>query len=1139
MKFIKLEIQNLASLDRQGGETINFEEGALGDSTIFSIVGPTGSGKSTILDAICLALYNRAPRYPRKKGDRNQNIEIFGSLEEEEKNRLAPTDSRNIITRGKRDGFSKLTFLANNGTVYRAEWYVRKKTKRFEEPTLSLYKINVANGVQSEVIDDWSKLPQIIGLDYDQFLCTVLIAQGSFANFLKAKENERYELLEKLIGCEELYTGIASKIKQQKEEAVKAFELIAADFKAQEKDIIAEEDLNALTTRIEELEKIEKTISEELRNITEALAWYAENDRHQENITKFQAAFNEAKENMEAFAEQANRLSLHDATLPAVSLFKDIKTIEANILTHEKSLEAFRKTISEKEQLIKTEEEVALKQLKFSAKEASDEYERQKPHINKAREIKTELDVAKTSLAEKNKAKDDAAKAKEKADREVADNEKSITKAEAALGKAQKSLAALQEEIDNKEKLLREEAEKAVNAYATEARKLDDCDAATIQDAKTQAENTLTDMKSAIRIQNELKSKQENRQDNLNLQKQLSERNHLISEQLKTFQIEALSEELDTLVSSYTLMTSENWDMHRGKLVEGKPCPLCGATNHPYHDKDAVVPVINNMAKLIEQTRDKLNKQRDENQQLTQEQSKNNGLLHGIKKPLETLESEIANLTKEWNEVQLRIEAQLHCALRIEETSIPDLLPEIEKNVEETTSRLKAYNALQKRVDELRKTKEAKEKDLQDYAKTATEKVQAATEKVTSSTTLLETEKGKTPNLKSQQQEKAEALKSSEEALLKVQQEVDAKTTALKHEIGDMQPDAYEKTLTDAKAKAEEAVRTKTEAISLLREQLNEVKGKESATKTQKENEKTVAISKKDELATWLSDYNEAHAGQSLTEENIALLYSSTDKWEDIRAQQKQLREIYTSAATTLKNEAEAYNRHQQSRPPLSQTEERAALLQRKAELEAHSNQELVDAKARLQRHNAAKELMGNIFMQKQDAENVKREWEEVYDAIGNDGKTLRKIAQCYTLRFLIEHANAEIRKFNSRYELQHVKNSLGIRVIDHDRADDVRDTTSLSGGETFIVSLGLALGLSSLSSRNISFENLFIDEGFGTLDPTALDSVIDSLSVLQSSQGKKVGVISHTDTMFERISTQIRIIPNGNSGSSHIEINP
>lgn len=218
---------------------------------------------------------------------------------------------------------------------------------------------------------------------------------------------------------------------------------------------------------------------------------------------------------------------------------------------------------------------------------------------------------------------------------------------------------------------------------------------------------------------------------------------------------------------------------------------------------------------------------------------------------------------------------------------------------------------------------------------------------------------------------------------------------------------------------------------------------------------------------------------------------------------------------------------------------QKEALLTKKAELENVSNQELIDTKARLQRHNMAKELMGNMFAQKQKAEAAKCEWEQIADAIGGDGKTLRKIAQCYTLRFLIEHANVEIRKFNSRYELQQVKNSLGIRVVDHDRADDVRDTTSLSGGETFIVSLGLALGLSSLSSRNISFENLFIDEGFGTLDPDTLATVIDSLAMLQSSQGKKVGVISHTDTMSERITTQIRIIKDGNSGSSHIEIYP
>jgi DNA repair exonuclease SbcCD ATPase subunit len=183
--------------------------------------------------------------------------------------------------------------------------------------------------------------------------------------------------------------------------------------------------------------------------------------------------------------------------------------------------------------------------------------------------------------------------------------------------------------------------------------------------------------------------------------------------------------------------------------------------------------------------------------------------------------------------------------------------------------------------------------------------------------------------------------------------------------------------------------------------------------------------------------------------------------------------------------------------------------------------------------------MMGKMAEQLQEALQTKTDWEQITAAIGTDGKTLRKIAQCYTLRFLVEHANDEIRKFNNRYELMQVKNSLGIRIIDHDRADDIRDTTSLSGGETFIVSLGLALGLSSLSSRSVSFENLFIDEGFGTLDPETLDTVIDSLAVLQSSQGKKVGVISHTNSMSDRITTRIRVVKKGNSGSSYIEIEP
>ena len=222
MKLLKLEIQNLASLDRPDGEVIDFESGALGESTIFSIVGPTGSGKSTILDAICLALYNRAPRYPKEKGERNQKIEIYGDMEETEKNRLAPTDGRNILTKGKKEGYSKVTFLANNGNIYRAEWYVKFMRTNYQNAITSLYKLTPDGDRCIESEEDWNQLQQIIGLDYDQFLRTVLIAQGAFADFLNASVEDRYELLEKLVGCKETYTAIAKEINARKEKATRS-----------------------------------------------------------------------------------------------------------------------------------------------------------------------------------------------------------------------------------------------------------------------------------------------------------------------------------------------------------------------------------------------------------------------------------------------------------------------------------------------------------------------------------------------------------------------------------------------------------------------------------------------------------------------------------------------------------------------------------------------------------------------------------------------------------------------------------------------------------------------------------------------------------------------------------------------------
>ncbi len=152
------------------------------------------------------------------------------------------------------------------------------------------------------------------------------------------------------------------------------------------------------------------------------------------------------------------------------------------------------------------------------------------------------------------------------------------------------------------------------------------------------------------------------------------------------------------------------------------------------------------------------------------------------------------------------------------------------------------------------------------------------------------------------------------------------------------------------------------------------------------------------------------------------------------------------------------------------------------------------------------------------------RVWEQLNDLIGSaDGKKFRNFAQQYSLDVLLSYANRHLQEVARRYRLQRVKESLALVVIDQDLGDETRSVHSLSGGESFLVSLALALGLASLSSHRVKVESLFIDEGFGSLDVDSLQIAMDALDNLQA-QGRKVGVISHVQEMTERITVQIRV---------------
>ena len=188
--------------------------------------------------------------------------------------------------------------------------------------------------------------------------------------------------------------------------------------------------------------------------------------------------------------------------------------------------------------------------------------------------------------------------------------------------------------------------------------------------------------------------------------------------------------------------------------------------------------------------------------------------------------------------------------------------------------------------------------------------------------------------------------------------------------------------------------------------------------------------------------------------------------------------------------------------------------------------------------HNKAlheAELMRKRF---DDAEENLRWWQRLNTLFGSaDGKKFREIAQSYTFEYLVQQANAQLCQLSPRYRLRTVEGTLALQIIDCEMFDQQRYVSSLSGGETFVVSLALALSLANLSSEGLSIGSLFIDEGFGNLDQDSLNLVMQALANLQSQQGRKVGIISHTEAIRTQISPRINVIKKAIGGESFIRV--
>ncbi|MFJ4145696.1 AAA family ATPase [Pseudomonas sp. NPDC089734] len=286
-----------------------------------------------------------------------------------------------------------------------------------------------------------------------------------------------------------------------------------------------------------------------------------------------------------------------------------------------------------------------------------------------------------------------------------------------------------------------------------------------------------------------------------------------------------------------------------------------------------------------------------------------------------------------------------------------------------------------------------------------------------------------------------------------------------------------------------------------------------------------------EQIREWRSSHHE------LDDATLEVLLTYDDsRIDELRQQLSRSEKALEQAKVLLHEREERLQQHQAQHNDVIDSEQlTTALLQAQTHYEA-SEQHCADLRARLsedeQRRNANSELQARIAL----ATSEYQRWARLATLIGSaEGDKFRKIAQAYNLDLLVHHANAQLKQLVRRYRLKRGGSMLGLLVLDTEMGDELRSVHSLSGGETFLVSLALALGLASMASSTLRIESLFIDEGFGSLDPESLQLAMDALDGLQA-QGRKVGVISHVQEMHERIPVQIKVRRQGN-GLSTIEV--
>lgn len=989
MKILAIRGRNLASLE--GEFEADFTSEPLLSAGIFAISGPTGAGKSTILDAMCLALFARTPRTDQAK---ENNVKLRDVNEEV----LPQSDPRFLLRRGTASGYAEVDFLALNGYRYRSRWSVGrardKENGRLQSPRVTLHNIDKEEEEQGTRSELQARVVELIGLTFEQFTRSVLLAQNDFSTFLKAEQGEKASLLEKLTGTE-LYSAISRTIF--------------------EKNAVAKEAYDKIQARIQGIELLTEEVEQEL-----------------------QARLKESETSL---------LALEKAKAEQQTLQEAVKSTEQQIATRQTQQKDAAAKLEKATELLNAARK-DYEQGLVEEQRSESEFKALQQELQQARGLDVRLDAAARSVADtETRLREALARKKEGEDKlKAAQTRQQQSTAEIAR------LSEWRERYRSKESIAEQLTALLLHLdAASAARQAIEKAGKTIATTKQTAERLVAQL-ATIRQAAETKCAQLQKTEEIIVRSE---------KELKALDIAALDKQIESvrlerenlLIEQARQAASGDVLELRKKLQEGSPCPVCGSTYHPVVTHPAVTEVPKVIAALTLQL-EQLNARKT--------------AYAGSEKQLNQLRQQLLQLHKELTEAD-HTRTDLQGRQKLAETQIAREEAIRAESQETLAKSLSAANRLfgnddwqrgwQQDPDSFRDTLTTFARQWHDN----TEKLQQLQREQSAQKAEYESYASFLPSLIKQVEEVTLLHEQNRTALLALQSE---RARLLGGKPADQVESAYTRRKEELKERMKRLQTVQTEQSGIA-DQLRGIAG-QIAQDLQKASDDLVVRQKA--LADWNETWNAAHNNEPL--------------------------ELLLPRITQEKNEYAFRLR--------TQAENKQKIASQQEELNA----------CRLESERWAKlnELAGSA-----------------------DGAKFRRIAQGYTLDVLLSYANVQLRDLSRRYRLERVPETLALQVIDRDMCDEIRTVHSLSGGESFLVSLALALGLSSLSSNRMKVESLFIDEGFGSLDADTLRIAMDALESLRT-QGRKIGVISHVQEMTERIPVQIRVSRAGN-GRSFLEV--